>query len=144
MFGNPSMGPDYLRNPDPLGVSLRQRAHDQRARMNPTGLGSMGPLRDSAWDAFMQALEESGASGVSLAPHRAPTAGAQIEYGEHQTPVSSWADSTHIAALDGIQPGRTKATKGLSMSKRSAGVVPSTAQSRLRVHSQRGGSYAGR
>lgn len=144
MFGNPSQGPDYLRNPDPLGIGLRQRSRDQRAKANPTGLGSMGPLMDPAWDAFLQALDESGASSVGLEPHRPPTAGAEIEYGSNQTPISSWMSSNHIGALEGLGVGVGRRRGGISVKKSELGPVRGSAQSKMKVQGQRGGSYAGR
>lgn len=57
---SPSQGPSWLRNTDPLGIALKQRARDTRADLNPTGLGSMGPLMDPMWDGFMQAMSEQG------------------------------------------------------------------------------------
>lgn len=56
---SPSEGPSWLRNTDPLGIGLRTRAREDRAYLNPTGLGSMGPLRDPAWDAFLQSMDEN-------------------------------------------------------------------------------------
>lgn len=61
---DPSQGPSWLRNPDPLGIGLRQRARDFRSSINPSGLGDQGPLRDPMWEGLFQAMDEQNVSRV--------------------------------------------------------------------------------
>jgi len=61
---DPSQGPSWLRNDDPLGIGLRQRARDYRSTINPSGLGDMGPLRDPMWEGLFQAMDEQNVGKV--------------------------------------------------------------------------------
>lgn len=61
----PMIGPSYtshpgwLENPDPLGISARERARQTQREMNPYGFGGIGPLSDPLWDAYFQTLREN-------------------------------------------------------------------------------------
>lgn len=62
--------PEWLRNPDPLGIGLRMRAQQRRWEIDPYGIGttaSMGPLIDPAWDAFKQSLYENDVNEIGQA-----------------------------------------------------------------------------
>lgn len=62
---DPSQGPSWLRNTDPLGIGLRERSRQARAQFNPTGLGMSGPLMDPMWDAYLHSMMENGVSDLA-------------------------------------------------------------------------------
>jgi hypothetical protein len=59
-----------LSNPDPLGLSLRQRAADrnQLARNQQQGVsfGHLGPLSDPMWDAFKESMRGTRVGNINL------------------------------------------------------------------------------
>lgn len=87
---DPSQGPSWLRNDDPLGIGLRQRARDYQSSVNPTGLGMQGPLQDPAWEGLKQALFENadhvGGMG-GMQPSYGPRSSTAIQQGRMQPPA---------------------------------------------------------
>lgn len=95
---------------DPLGIGVQSRASDARWRNILTGQGpTQGPLPDSKWEGFFQALQEHGVNRLVGGPSQAEL-DLEKQTGRFQTLPNQSLGSTSLTSQ--IDPRRLSRNRG--------------------------------
>jgi hypothetical protein len=116
-------------NNDPLGIALQSRAADKRFRFQQDHPGSsFGPLPDSRWDGFFQAMDEAGVDGVADS-----SVGAKKGMWSGKAPMGSTYDPRYQTSAVDTMPSNQLGTAGLTAENGMAGESIPSMDSLLRA-----------